>query len=206
MWGSSPGRSSKCYVERVSHGQFTGNFLTFLPHYFGGLYAPGGTGNFAFAGMHLWYLLALFVQTMVLLPFFWWGKGTRGSQVVRKVGNTLARRGGIVLLAVPTIALQNLTDTGVLGGTFAVGSRRPVHYLWFFIAGYLVVSHEKLQGRIVQARWICLALVVILVAVSLVTHAGLTRHADVAVWPALLAIVGFGIAPRRPEPSSLPCQ
>ena len=85
------------------------------------------------------------------------------------------------------------TDTGVLGGTLAVGSWRPVHYLWFFIAGYLVVSHEKLQSRIVQARWVCLALVVIYVALSLATGGGLTRHADLAVWPGLLSILGLGM-------------
>jgi surface polysaccharide O-acyltransferase-like enzyme len=41
------------YLERISHGQFHGSFIEFIPHYFEGIYLPGGTGNFAFHGMHL---------------------------------------------------------------------------------------------------------------------------------------------------------
>lgn len=39
------------YIERVTHGQFTGSFIEFYPHYFDGLYAFGG--NFAWMGLHL---------------------------------------------------------------------------------------------------------------------------------------------------------
>jgi peptidoglycan/LPS O-acetylase OafA/YrhL len=56
------------YLERLSHGQFNGNFFQFLPHYFDGLYPFGG--NFAWSGMHLWYLMLLSVFSVILLPFF----------------------------------------------------------------------------------------------------------------------------------------
>jgi glucan biosynthesis protein C len=53
------------YLERLSHGQFEGNFFQFLPHYFDGLYGFGG--NFAFHGMHLWYLMQLSIFSVILL-------------------------------------------------------------------------------------------------------------------------------------------
>lgn len=47
------------YIERVTHGQFAGRFWQFIPHYFDGWYGFGG--NFAWMGLHLWYLLMLYL-------------------------------------------------------------------------------------------------------------------------------------------------
>ena len=41
------------YLDRLSHGTFQGSFFAFLPHYFDGLFPYG---NFAWMGLHLWYL------------------------------------------------------------------------------------------------------------------------------------------------------
>ena len=184
---------TQVYVERVSHGQFQGTLFEFLPHYFEGVYIPGSTGNFAFHGMHLWYLLVLLVYTFLLMPLFWWLKGTTGSQVVRRLGDVLALPGALVLLIVPTVALQTVTDRGALGGDFELGGWRLVQYLWFFLAGYLIVSHQRLQRRIIQARWVCLGLTLILVSLSFTGHFDFDRHPDTAVWPVLLAILGFAM-------------
>jgi glucan biosynthesis protein C len=182
------------YLERLTHGQFQGTFWQFLPHYFDGVYVPGGEGNFSFYGMHLWYLLVLFLLTVLFMPLFWWFRGARGSRVLRWLGDVLALPGAIILLAVPTVVLQNITNAGALGGTFTMGGGwRPVQYLWFFLGGYLILSHEGLQRRIVQARWICLGLTAVLAALSLVLHSGPGDHPDVTAWPGLLAILGFAI-------------
>ena len=59
------------YIERITNHQFEGSFLEFFPHYFDGLYLEmGGTGNFAFFGHHLWYLLMLLLFSVITLPFF----------------------------------------------------------------------------------------------------------------------------------------
>lgn len=59
------------FIERLTHQQFNGSFLEFFPRYFNGLYLEiNGTGNFAFFGLHLWYLLVLLVFSMILLPLF----------------------------------------------------------------------------------------------------------------------------------------
>ena len=56
------------YIERVSHSQFAGSFVQFFPHYFDGLYGFGG--NFAWMGLHLWYLEILFIFSLLTLPIF----------------------------------------------------------------------------------------------------------------------------------------
>jgi len=55
------------YLERLTHGDFSGTFFQFYPHYFDGLYGFGG--NFAWVGMHLWFLLFLFIFSLMALPF-----------------------------------------------------------------------------------------------------------------------------------------
>ena len=56
------------YLERFTHHQFKGSFIDFIPYYFHGWYALGG--NFAWMGLHLWYLLLLFIFSVILLPLF----------------------------------------------------------------------------------------------------------------------------------------
>ncbi|MEH7074925.1 acyltransferase family protein [Neobacillus drentensis] len=59
------------FIERSANNQFQGSFLDFLPHYFDGIYLDfGGTGNFAFFGLHLWYLLVLLVFSFITVPLF----------------------------------------------------------------------------------------------------------------------------------------
>src|SRR3990172_12055185 len=55
------------YLERLHQGAFSGSFFDFYPHYFEGMYGFGG--NFAWMGFHLWYLEALFLFSMLCLPF-----------------------------------------------------------------------------------------------------------------------------------------
>jgi hypothetical protein len=52
----------------VSHSQFAGSFIEFYPHYFDGFYAFGG--NFAWMGLHSWYLEMLFIFSLITLPLF----------------------------------------------------------------------------------------------------------------------------------------
>ena len=50
------------YLERLTHGRFSGSFFSFLPEAFSGVYlAIGGQGNYAFHCMHFWYLLFFFL-------------------------------------------------------------------------------------------------------------------------------------------------
>lgn len=81
--------SLQVYLERVSSSKFKGSFLDFYPHYFEGFYGSGG--NFAWMGLHLWYLEMLFVYSIVLLPVFLWLKGDSGSRLTQRIGTLLAR-------------------------------------------------------------------------------------------------------------------
>lgn len=54
------------WVERVGKGAFEGSYWAFYPHYFEGWYGLGG--NFAWMGLHLWFLALLFLITLLFAP------------------------------------------------------------------------------------------------------------------------------------------
>lgn len=54
------------YLEKYSRNAFLESFLSFYPHYFDGMYGFGG--NFAWFGLHLWYLLILLMFTVIFMP------------------------------------------------------------------------------------------------------------------------------------------
>jgi len=142
------------YLESVHKGTFTGSFLEFYPHYFDGLYAFGG--NFAWMGMHLWYLEALLLFSLLCLPFYLWlKKHTSGQRVIHWLGDGLGKPGAMYLLAVPVIVLINLLDPDGLGTT-VLGGWSIFSYLVYFISGFVVISSEKLQASILRFRWVSL--------------------------------------------------
>jgi hypothetical protein len=192
------------YLERVTHHEFTGTFFEFLPHYFDGLYGFGG--NFAWMGLHLWYLLVLFVFSILLLPLFRWLKG-RGARALIKFGDVLALPLVVYTLAIPiALLLVNLNPRNMLLGSRDWGGWPLPIYLFFFVYGFVVISHAGLQRRIMQQRWLSLALGLVCFAVLFVIWGrqgdapyGAPRYAQIftvfgiSAWCWVLAIFGFGM-------------
>jgi len=96
------------YLTRLTHGEFQGNFLEFLPLYFRDLRIWGG--NFAWSGVHLWYLEDLFLFTLVLLPLFAALKSQPGRRLTALISRLSARPGAIFLWALPFALLLILLD------------------------------------------------------------------------------------------------
>ncbi|EKN71553.1 hypothetical protein BABA_00925 [Neobacillus bataviensis LMG 21833] len=116
------------YIERITHNQFNGSFIDFLPHYLDGVYLSiGGTGNFAFFGLHLWYLLVLLVFSLLTLPLF--------KKIGRKNKFSFVHFFilPIVLFLVGPIKTVNL------------GGWDIVYYLVLFIYGYYFFSNEAFK-------------------------------------------------------------
>lgn len=147
--------SLQVYLEKTTHGLFTGSYFAFLPHYFEGIYLDiGSQGNFAIVGMHLWYLGVLLVYSVVFYPLFAWLKG-RGAKVLAKLGDLLAFPGVIYLLALPTLIFLDFTEN-LPGGDTTPGGWPLLAYLPFLLAGFVLVSNSRLQTRIQNWRWVSL--------------------------------------------------
>jgi peptidoglycan/LPS O-acetylase OafA/YrhL len=152
------------YLERTTHSQFSGSFFEYYPHYFDGMYGLGG--NFAWMGLHLWYLLLLFVYSLVFLPLFYLLKGlARG--LLSKLGDFLAVPGVILVLILPVAWLSAILDPrSGLGPRNFGGWPVPV-YICYLFYGFIIFSHARLQARIQQMRWFYLTVALTITAVLL---------------------------------------
>jgi hypothetical protein len=177
------------YVERVSQDRFAGSFWDFVPRYFNGLYGFGG--NFAWMGLHLWYLLMLFVFTVLTLPLFRLLRRDAVQERLSRMGGLLWRPGGILALALPLAIVEQLVllDPDVLARR-GFGGWSLVTYLAFFILGYAVACDERFQESIERHRWVALGLGAITMAAWVVTQESLLRGFNAWFW--LVAILGFG--------------
>ncbi|NTU54628.1 MAG: acyltransferase family protein [Anaerolineales bacterium] len=146
------------YLERLTHHQFTGSFFEFYPKYFQGMYGDGG--NFAWMGLHLWYLLVLFVFTLALMPVFYWLKGP-GKKVLDWLGNFLALPGMFYLLALPVAWIMIKVNPQSIWGERAWGGWSLLGYILFFLYGFILFSNVKLQESIKRWRWVSLTLTII---------------------------------------------
>jgi surface polysaccharide O-acyltransferase-like enzyme len=154
------------YIERVTHGQFNGSFWQWLPHYFEGLYGiTGPTANFAWMGLHHWYLLLLLLFSLLTLPLF----RALQSPGARRAADGIARAAlrtpaVLLLLAVPAALLEVYLDYGTPLGTRAMGGWNMVTYLILFIYGYALFANDTFKQAI--RRWGRLTLVVAVISLA----------------------------------------
>jgi glucans biosynthesis protein C len=132
------------YVERLYYGKFTGSFFEWYPHYFDGIYP---SGNFAFQGMHLWYLLELFLYSMILLPLFI-SLGKTKTSILSRVSFIFEKPWSLLLLFLPLAAVVIFAEKNGMTVTKMMGGWDPLSYLIFFIYGYIIFSNTKIQENI----------------------------------------------------------
>jgi len=192
------------YLEQVTHHRYYGSFLEFVPHYFDGLLGYGG--NFAWMGLHLWYLEWLFVYSLVSLPLFLWLAAGSGRRLLDRLGALLARPLGVYLLALPgTLLIPFLNPENAFLGFRGWGGWSLPTYIFFFLAGFVISAHDGIQERICWQRLVSLAAgLLLLVAVGVLMvggggpRFGTPRYAlvfalySLASWCLVLAILGFG--------------
>ncbi len=139
------------WIERVSHGQFEGSFLAFYPHYFSGFYAFGG--NFAWMGLHLWYLEMLLLFTLLTYPLFRLLKRPRQRRLIARLTAPMGRGAAPFAVIVPLLLVEllvNLQPEGV--GIRAFGGWSPFAYLAFFITGFLLAGDPGVRTAMQRLR------------------------------------------------------
>lgn len=172
------------YLERLSHGDFTGSFWQFLPHYFEGFYRLGG--NFAWMGLHLWYLEVLFVFSLIILPGILLLRSRMGKRMIHKLTDLLALPCAVYILPFIAVLSWKLLDPDSVLGKDIFGWSLGA-YFTFFLAGYLLVANKRLGHSIERQRWISLVGVLASTLLYFVTK----DHEEFLVWFAILACLGF---------------
>jgi glucans biosynthesis protein C len=126
------------YIERITNHQFEGSFLAFFPHYFDGLYLKmGGSGNFAFFGHHLWYLLMLLIFSVITLPFFIKTKGIA-------TGREFSIRHYLFIpipLTIAALTVNNVVNLASWGIIF---------YLLLYISGFYLFARGSMRRFVLK--------------------------------------------------------
>jgi len=144
------------YLERITHNQFEGSFWSFYPHYFQGWYGIQEAGNFAWMGIHLWYLEFLFVFSVITLPLFLYLRSPSGSRLTGSLVRVLSRRWMIFVLALPIGVAEFVAELppidGTVLGTEGFGGWSTLPYLTLLIIGYLLATSEGLTQAMERHR------------------------------------------------------
>ncbi|MFC2038238.1 acyltransferase family protein [Chloroflexota bacterium] len=192
------------YIERLSNGDFAGNFFQFYSSaYFNGLYGLDELGNFAVVPLHMWFLWLLFIYSLILIPFFLPGKSTGKSLFSRLA--TLFEKPWMLIVPVlliigSEIALDPLGDMMSWGGGW-----NHLSYLVFFISGYMLFSNVRIQDNVKKYAVTALAAYLVLQVLHFLVAFGVLKldlgNAEVMIhwisvtlrsWFFLVAVIGFG--------------
>ena len=189
------------YLDRLTHGQFQGSFIEFYPHYFEGLYWFGG--NFAWMGMHLWYLEILFIYVLVSLPLMALLRTNLGGKGLSWLTTRLVHPWAAFLLALPLWLVSVSASPDSPFGT-DIGGWSLATYLVFFLSGIVIASDARVTASLQQHRWGYLAGGLATTALGLASsvllgdttfgtplHAVMMALKATCAWLSLLAIFGF---------------
>ena len=188
--------SLQAYLDSITHGQFSGNYFQFLPHYY-------TLNSIEWQGAHLWYLKYLFMFSIILYPLMRWLKNG-GSSLLSKLDGVLARSGVVYILALPILLLILLpSDVPLMDWN---GGWPYLTYLVFILWGFVIVSDERLQDSIRQLRWVTLSIGLVLVAGSVIVISQIANPDVISPslilgglmrvfggWICVLAIFGLGM-------------
>lgn len=135
------------YLERRLHGEFTGSFVAFYPHFFQGIYPRGNL-----SWHHLWFLAHLFAYSVIALPLFRYLQRKDG-RAMRWAGRVFGTPSGLLWLSVPLILERHLV-WGLFPERHMLTSDWSNHALLFvaYIYGFLLAGSSWLGG-IIDAKW-----------------------------------------------------
>ena len=193
------------YIARVTHGDFQGSFIEFyLFHYFNGVYTgvlSPQTGNFALVGMHIWFMLFLFIYSIILLSLFQYLRREENKDKLLKWGAFFKKPGALYLLVIPIGILDVILNIIFIPlGLPPQGGYQIFTYVVFFLYGFLLVSNDEFKQAIerhgIPSLIIAIVLLIILAidfftgSFSLEPLTGLLRY--ICGWCWVIAMIYLG--------------
>lgn len=181
------------YITRLSRGAANG----FWQHYLGFFRLnPADLAGYygTFTPAHTWFILFLFVFSLVALPLFLLERREKNRLISLKIGAFFERRFALFLLVIPLALAASLN---------LLGDKNPLYYLLVFCFGYLLMTAPSYQKAIRRDAPVALLLGVLFEILRQTWHPefrewslpwmayGLLVEQAVR-WLWVLAILGFG--------------
>ena len=191
----------QAYFQAVSHGELPAGYNLFQIYW---LYLQTLPDLNWF---HLWFLVDLFIFSIITLPLFCW-KGSPLKSVISRLAAFFDKPWALLMLLVLSLAIIDtlIYPDGYWG--YRNGGWNNVAYLLFFIMGYLIVANPRIMETVKKIRWIMLGTGIIAFTCSIaffldelaepVKYYGSASFVvtsllqAVNAWAWLLAILGLG--------------
>lgn len=137
------------YFGLRNHSCYSEPFLVYYPRFFR-LIAEDLDGYFlgGFTLGHLWFVLYLFVFSLVALPLFLYLRGEGGKRLVDRLAGFFSRPGLIFLFVVPVYVMGQLIDF----------YPDPFYFFTFFVCGFLLMADGRFEESISRYRRVGLVL------------------------------------------------
>jgi peptidoglycan/LPS O-acetylase OafA/YrhL len=136
------------FYAKLTNGVDPGSYIAYYPQFFH-LDADLSGYYGSFTPAHLWFILFLFVFSVVALPLFVQLESSRGYGLAARLSAGCQRPGMLFLMAVPLAVAAALPD---------LGGKNPFFYGTLFVYGYLLFSKPRLQRAIDAHTWWALGL------------------------------------------------
>ncbi|MBD2448441.1 acyltransferase [Nostoc sp. FACHB-152] len=151
------------YYNRLSHHEYSGSYVQFYPQFFHGIRPQG---NFEWA--HLWFLIYLFVISLVTLPLLSFLKKQTEQLWYSQVANFLRQPGAILLPALPLAVIEGALRPRWFGFQNLYDDWANVLlYISYFAYGFIFCSHAEFGQAIQKNRQLILGISIITMSVLL---------------------------------------
>jgi glucans biosynthesis protein C len=178
------------YLQHSDVLSFQEGYAKFLQIDLGKLDGMSGT----FTPAHLWFILYLFVFSLVGLPIFLWLRSKKGKRAIEVLEATIQTPLGLFLWGIP---LTLAAATGLLG------DMNPLYYFLIFFYGFIFASDIRFQHSIDKLTWITLGFGILAAILNII--APIRNYAPWTIqwiilgliyqtgrWTLTLAVLGLG--------------
>lgn len=183
------------YMARLQEGTLHGGYFNYLFTQFFPDFSDISGYHGTFTPAHLWFILFLFVISMVLLPLFVQILKTRQKKGIASFGRLFGNGWFLLLLFIPLLITEALPD---------IGGKNPFFYGLYYALGFFIASNQRAWKAIDKIKWWSLGLLVVSYPISVFLRNLASETGDFAWqsivyglarnlygWSALLTMMAF---------------
>ncbi|WP_134703407.1 acyltransferase family protein [Ammoniphilus sp. YIM 78166] len=180
------------YYAKLAHTGEAGSYLTFLGTFFTDFSDLSGYFG-TFTPAHLWFILYLFVLSLVALPFFTFFTDPKRAETVQRFHHVFSQPTTFISFFIVLVLLQALP---------APGGQNPFFFLALLIMGFISCSDARYQDLFNRIRFRSFLATLILVPLMFafmqqretLPYAGilLPYLRSLNTWLTLIVILGYG--------------
>lgn len=156
------------YLGLLNHSDYSQSFISWFPNFFqlqtddaDGYFLGGHTWG------HLWFILHLFVYSLIALPLFLYFNRESGKRLINRLARAFTKPGVLFLFPLLLVLFNEFPE---------IGGGNPLFYITFFIGGFIIMSDPRFMDAIDRYRFALLFL-------GLVPFAGILATTATHSWP-----------------------